>query len=100
MVERARPDSGLLDLAYPYALDAVAEIERRHIESRLAAADPNIRYAFLEIVRTTREVLARLAVLYETRPPSRLESRVMAALDTRPVPPWRRGFGLFRLSSR
>ncbi|WP_167476306.1 anti-sigma factor [Nocardia arthritidis] len=102
MLDGVRSESDLLELAYPYALDAVADIERRHIESRLDAADPEIRQAFGDTVRTLHEVLARLAVLDELTPPARLEARILAMLDDpaggsrtrRPGPPeWRRRLG-------
>ncbi|WP_174188815.1 anti-sigma factor [Nocardia barduliensis] len=98
MVDTApRPDADLLDLAYPCALNAIADIERRHIDARLAAADPDVRRAFADTVWQMRDVLGRLAVLDELAPPPELEHRILAALpdrrEGRPVPrisPWRR----------
>ncbi|AFU03900.1 anti-sigma factor [Nocardia brasiliensis] len=86
-----RSDAELLDLAYPCALDAVAEIERRHIEERLEAADPAVRQAFLDTVWRMREVMARVAALDAQEPPPELEARILAALppDERSGPPAR-----------
>ncbi|WP_069160099.1 anti-sigma factor [Nocardia altamirensis] len=75
-----RSDAELLDLAYPCALDAVAEIERRHIEERLATADPAVRKAFSDTVWHLRDVMARVAALDATAPPPELEERILAAL--------------------
>ncbi|MGK8491062.1 anti-sigma factor [Nocardia asiatica] len=98
MVDTApRPDADLIDLAYPCALDAIADIERRHIDARLAAADPEVRREFSDTVWQMRDVLGRLAVLDELAPPPELEGRILAALpdrrEGRPVtriPSWRR----------
>ncbi|MFD8245206.1 anti-sigma factor domain-containing protein [Nocardia sp. NPDC059691] len=75
-----RSEADLIDLAYPCALDAVADIERRHIDARLAAADPEVRQAFSDTVWQVRDVMGRLAVLGELAPPPELERRILAAL--------------------
>ncbi|CAM4231032.1 anti-sigma factor [Nocardia ninae] len=75
-----RSDAELLDLAYPCALDAVGEIERRRIEERLAAADPAVRQEFSDTVRRLREVMAQVAALDAQAPPPELEARILAAL--------------------
>lgn len=81
MVENPpRSDAELIDLAYPCALDAVGDIERRHIEERLAKADPAVRQAFSETVQRMHEVMARVAELDAQAPPPELESRILAAL--------------------
>ncbi|MEU1994859.1 anti-sigma factor [Nocardia gamkensis] len=92
-----RSDADLIDLAYPCALDAVADIERRHIDARLAAADPDVRRAFSDTVWQVRDVMGRLAVLDEFAPPPELERRILAALPDEPPGPavtrlsaWRR----------
>ncbi|MFC8047647.1 anti-sigma factor domain-containing protein [Nocardia sp. NPDC057353] len=77
--EPARPD--LLDLAYPYALDAVAEIERRHIDDRLRGADPATAAEFTALVRGVHETMAMLSALDSRRPPARLENAVLRAID-------------------
>lgn len=86
MSDTARHDADLLDLAYPYALDAVADIERRHIESRLCTADPATRRAFTETVRSLHDVLAHLAVLDEYAPPPELEAQILARLGEQTEP--------------
>ncbi|PXX54577.1 anti-sigma-K factor RskA [Nocardia tenerifensis] len=87
-----RTDADLLDLAYACALDAVGDLERRHIEERLAKADPAVRQAFSDTVQRMHEVMARVAELDAQPPPPELESRILAALpvDERPVSPWQR----------
>ncbi|WP_433656405.1 anti-sigma factor [Nocardia sp. CA-128927] len=75
-----RSDAELLDLAYPCALDAVGDIERRHIEERLAKADPAVQQAFSETVERMHEVMARVAELDAQVPPPELEARILAAL--------------------
>lgn len=77
--EQARPD--LLDLAYPYALDAVAEIERRHIDDRLRGASAATAAEFAALVRGVRETMAALSALDSRRPPAHLESAVLRAID-------------------
>ncbi|MFE7741057.1 anti-sigma factor domain-containing protein [Nocardia sp. NPDC057455] len=79
-----RLEADLIDLAYPCALDAVADIERRHIDARLAAADPDVRRAFSDTVWQVRDVMGRLAVLDESAPPPELERRILAALPDDP----------------
>ncbi|WP_068067846.1 RskA family anti-sigma factor [Nocardia xishanensis] len=71
----------LLELAYPYAMDAVTEAERRLIERRRAAADRVCAAEFDATVDTVREILAALSVLDELAPPAELEDRLMRALD-------------------
>ncbi|MEU2040810.1 anti-sigma factor [Nocardia niwae] len=92
-----RSEADLIDLAYPCALDAVADIERRHIDARLAAADPDVRQAFSDTVWQVRDVMGRLAVLDEFAPPPELERRILAALPDEPparsirrISTWRR----------
>ncbi|MBF6225460.1 anti-sigma factor [Nocardia abscessus] len=89
-----RSDADLIDLAYPCALNAVADIERRHIDARLAAADPDVRRAFADAVWQARDVMGRLAVLDELAPPPDLERRILAAL-----PDMREGRSVTRISS-
>ncbi|MEU2256861.1 hypothetical protein ABZ540_27175 [Nocardia xishanensis] len=70
----------LLELAYPYAMDAVTEAERRLIERRRAAADRVCAAEFDATVDSVRETLAALSVLDELAPPAELEDRLMRAL--------------------
>ncbi|MBF6167218.1 anti-sigma factor [Streptomyces gardneri] len=80
----------LTDLAYPYAMDAVAEIERRHIENRLAGADFGTAAAFAVAVRGIRETLAALSGAEAVNPPPTLESKILRAIDDS-APAARRG---------
>ncbi|WP_327118233.1 anti-sigma factor [Nocardia sp. NBC_01730] len=81
MTETGQPQADLLDLAYPYALDAVAEIERRSIENRVATADSVTAIAFAATVHRVRETLTALSVPAAVNPPPTLESKVLQALD-------------------
>ncbi|WP_280245212.1 RskA family anti-sigma factor [Nocardia abscessus] len=71
----------LLDLAYPYAMDAVAEIECRRIENRLAGADSATAAAFAAAVHGIRETLAALSAAEAVDPPPTLESKILRAID-------------------
>ncbi|MEV0034008.1 hypothetical protein [Nocardia sp. NPDC050793] len=77
----------LLELAYPYAMDAVTETERRLIERRRAAADRVCAAEFDATVDTARETLAALSILDAVPPPAGLEDRLMRALDRAIDPP-------------
>ncbi|WP_405163998.1 anti-sigma factor [Nocardia sp. NBC_01499] len=81
MSENGRPATDLLELAYPYAMDAVAELERRTIEHRLRDADQATAAAFAAIVSGVRETMAVLTVLDATEPPPALETTLLRALD-------------------
>ncbi|WP_030524505.1 anti-sigma factor [Nocardia rhamnosiphila] len=89
MPDTAPPDSpensgDLLDLAFPYALDAVDSAEGAEIEQRVRAADPATVRAFEGTVRDVREAMAALSVLDARTPPARIEARILAALDHAP----------------
>lgn len=95
-----RPGS-ILALADAYALDAVAELEYHHIESKLAAIAPHRLAQFAARVRGVHAMLARLAVDDRRTPPRHLETRILADLSTAAPrrgnwttrPPWLRRFG-------
>lgn len=76
-------DHDLLDLAHPYALDAVSDAERASIEHRLRGCDPDIRRAFDETVRQVREAMGALSVLDAQAPPQELEGRILEAIAER-----------------
>ncbi|MFD8245750.1 hypothetical protein [Nocardia sp. NPDC059691] len=73
--------ANLLDLAYPYAMDAVAEIERRRIENRVATAESGTAAAFVGAVRRIRDTLAALSATAAVNPPPTLESKILRAID-------------------
>lgn len=74
-------DHDLLDLAYPYALDAVSDAERTAIEQRVTVADREIEQAFTSVVRDVHDAMGELSILDATEPAPELEARILAALD-------------------
>ncbi|MDL4813222.1 anti-sigma factor [Actinomadura opuntiae] len=71
------------DLAGPYALDALADTERRRFERHLSGCT-----ACAEEAAGLRETAARLALAASHRPPDELRGRVMAEIArTRQSPP-------------
>ncbi|MFE3194156.1 anti-sigma factor [Nocardia sp. NPDC059240] len=75
------PDVELLDLAYPYALDAVTEWERRGIERRREHADRLTAAEFDGAVAALYDTLAELSAADICTPPKTLETRLMRAVD-------------------
>ncbi|MGW4248648.1 RskA family anti-sigma factor [Nocardia sp. NPDC004722] len=76
-----RRDVELLDLAYPYALDAVTQRERRGIERRRARADRLTAAEFDRMVAALYDTLAELVIVDICSPPEGLEARVLRVLD-------------------
>jgi anti-sigma-K factor RskA len=74
-------DFELLELATPYALDAVSEAERADIEHRLARAPTAVAEAFRAEVLQVRETLATMSSLTAVEPPAELRNRVLAATE-------------------
>lgn len=72
-------DFELLELATPYALDAVSGEERAEIERRVAAAPQPLAAAFEDEVRTVRETLAVASAATAAEPPARLRATTLAA---------------------
>jgi anti-sigma-K factor RskA len=70
----------LLDLAVPYALDAVSDDERGEIESRLASAGLPVADAFYDEVRAVRETMAALTAADVEPPPAHLRDRLLATV--------------------
>lgn len=70
----------LLDLAVPYALDAVSDAERDQIESRLASAPLPVADAFYDEVRAVRETMAVVSAADAEDPPAQLRERLLAAV--------------------
>jgi len=74
-------DFELLELATPYALDAVSDAERADIEHRLARAPTAVAEAFRAEVLQVRETLATMSSLTAVEPPAELRNRVLAATE-------------------
>lgn len=72
-------DDELLELAVPYALDAVSDGERDAIESRLVSASVPVADAFYDEVRAVRETMAALSATDAEDPPAALRERILAA---------------------
>lgn len=76
----------LLDLAVPYALDAVSDSERADIESRLASAGLPVADAFYDEVRAVRETMAIVSAADAEQPPAQLRGRLLSAVaDDKPL---------------
>ncbi len=69
----------LLELATPYALNAIAETERDAIDRQLAAAPAAVAEAFRDEVRAVRETMATVSATTTAEPPTRLRAAVLAA---------------------
>jgi anti-sigma-K factor RskA len=83
----------LLDLAVPYALDAVSDGEREEIESKLASAALPVADAFYDEVRAVRETMAVVSAADAQEPPVELRQRMLAAVaadNVRTLPTARR----------
>jgi anti-sigma-K factor RskA len=81
MSDHDRSAADLLDLAYPYALDSLDEIERLRIEHRLEDVDEATAAEFTATVYDLREVLASLTVLDAITPSPEVENSLLRALD-------------------
>lgn len=67
----------LLELAVPYALDAVSDSERAEIERRLATAPGVVAEAFRSQVAEARETLVTLSDATAVPPPAALRAAVL-----------------------
>ncbi|WP_067691038.1 anti-sigma factor [Nocardia jejuensis] len=76
-----QPDVDLLELAYPYAMDAVTERERVDIERLRAGADRLTAAQFDHMVAEIHDTLAGLTVVDASPAPPELEDRLLRALD-------------------
>ncbi|MGB6512759.1 MAG: anti-sigma factor, partial [Mycobacterium sp.] len=81
----------LLELATPYALNAIPDTERVAIERQLAAAPSAVAEAFRDEVRAVRETMAVVSAATAADPPARLRTAVLAAAqpDTARHSRWR-----------
>ncbi|WP_327146069.1 anti-sigma factor [Nocardia sp. NBC_01327] len=75
------PDMELLELAYPYAMDAVTDHERGDIELRRTRADRVTVAEFDATVSAVRESMAELSIVDAYPAPKHVEDRLMRALD-------------------
>ncbi|MGZ4527090.1 MAG: anti-sigma factor [Mycobacterium sp.] len=73
----------LLELATPYALDAVSDEERADIERRVAAAPRSVAAAFDDEVRAVRETMAVISSTTAVEPPAHLRAATLAAIPSR-----------------
>ncbi|MET9490618.1 anti-sigma factor [Nocardia sp. NPDC006630] len=71
----------LLELAIPYALDALADTERLEIEERLGRAGESVAAEFRATVRDIREAMAAMTVVDARPAPPALEAALQRALD-------------------
>ena len=74
-------DFELLELATPYALQAVSDDERAAIDRQLAAAPASVAEAFREEVRAVRETMTTVSAATAAEPPTHLRAAVLAAVQ-------------------
>jgi anti-sigma-K factor RskA len=70
----------LLELATPYALNAVSDTERAEIDRRVAAAPARVAQAFHDELRAIRETMAVVSASTAAEPPATLRAAVLAAV--------------------
>ncbi len=80
MTQTYERDGDLIDLAVPYALDAVSDAERDEIEGRLASAGLAVADAFYDEVRAVRETMAVVSAADARRPPAHLRDHLLSAV--------------------
>jgi anti-sigma-K factor RskA len=81
----------LLELATPYALNAISDSERVAIDRQLAAAPTTVAGAFNDEVRAVRETMAVISAATAAEPPDRVRATVLAGIqaDTARRSRWR-----------
>ena len=67
----------LVELAVPYALDAMSETERIEIEGKVAAAGSAVADDFYDEVRAVRETMALMSAATAQEPPAGLRRRLI-----------------------
>ena len=67
----------LVGMAYPYALDALDDSERRELNTDLATTDEDTRSTFTDEVRRIREAFAVVSAVGAVEPPPRVRTRVL-----------------------
>jgi hypothetical protein len=73
-------DFELLELASPYGLHAVSDVERAEIDRRVAAAPSAVAAAFADEVRAVRETMAVLSEATMAEPSVQLRLAILAAI--------------------
>jgi anti-sigma-K factor RskA len=84
----------LLELATPYALNAISDSERVAIDRQLSAAPSAVARAFDDEVRAVRETMAMISAVTAAEPPDQLRAAVLAGAqaDTARRSRWRTAF--------
>ena len=72
----------LLELATPYALNAISDSERVAIDRQLAAAPTTVAEAFGDEVRAIRETMAVISAVTAAEPPDQLRAAVLAGAQS------------------
>ncbi|MGB7143962.1 RskA family anti-sigma factor, partial [Mycobacterium sp.] len=72
----------LLEMATPYALNAISDSERVAIDRQLAAAPTTVAGAFNDEVRAVRETMAVISAATAAEPPDGLRAEVLAGAQT------------------
>ncbi len=72
----------LLELATPYALNAISDSERAAIDRQLRAAPTPVAEAFGDEVRAIRETMAMISAATAAEPPDQLRAAVLAGART------------------
>lgn len=80
------PHDELLELAYPYALDALPAADRHTVEDMLTRADDVTAATFRATVRDLRETLADLAAVNAVPAPPNVEAALLRAIDGQSPP--------------
>jgi anti-sigma-K factor RskA len=78
-------NSDLLDLATPFALDAIPGAEADEIDRLLAAAPRDLAEAFAREVRSVQETMAVVSASTAAEPPPQLRENLLAAITADPV---------------
>ena len=82
-------DFELLELATPYALHAMSDVERAELDRRLAGAPAPVTAAFADEVRGVREAMAIVSEATAAEPPERLRAATLALTQTDRRSRWR-----------
>ncbi|UGT44950.1 hypothetical protein LTV02_16790 [Nocardia yamanashiensis] len=81
MTAAGHPEPDLVELAFPYALDALTPAERAAVRQRRNHADRCTAAEFDATVAALLDTLAEIAVAERVSPPPGLEDRIQHAID-------------------